>query len=230
MLNIDNARHLLHDLKDCAVKADIYKYWFIMFGTLLGAVRPTLRKIAPQPYYIQGIMEHDDDMDVGIFHDRVTAEQEEAYLRYLHEAKCFKAREKYQRRSDTNRLLWFSLRREVPPTGTKCCHWLFYEWNGFMWHSKGKDWLNELKFPSKKYPHTQDDDAIGKGLPAKYLSPDDLVEVTFEGEPYNVPVKFGMCMDFLYPHWLIPKAYGSSETSYIMKVGKWNDQKTWMIF
>jgi len=228
-MNIQNASSLLADIKSCAVKAGIYEHWFLSFGTLLGAVRPTRRHDAPAPY-VQGIMEHDDDMDIGIFADRITAEQEEAYLEALREKKVFDKREAYERRSDTNRLLWFTLRREEPPTGTKCCHWLFYEWNGFMWHSKGREWLAENKFPSRKYPHQQTDEAMGKGLPAKFLMPGELMEIDFEGGRYNVPVMYGGALDHWYPYWLVPIKGGSSKTEYVMKVERWSDQRTWRIF
>ena len=226
-MNIPNARNLLRDIKQSAVKAGIYHAWFLAFGTLLGACRPSNRKgLACQ----HGIIEHDDDMDIGIFTDQITAEQEEAYLAYLREAGAFLKREADQRRTDNNRLVWFTLRREDPPDGTKCCHWLFYEWNGFMWHSKGKQWLDERKFPSHKYPHAQTDEAMGKGVKATSLLPTELVEIDFEGERYNVPAMAGHLMDAWYPCWMVPRIGGASATEYIMKVGKWANKQTWRIF
>ena len=232
-MNIPNAAALLRTEKECAVKAGVYPYWFLAFGTLLGAARPTLRKYADPPYkadphYALGLMAHDDDMDIGVFADNITAEQEEAYIAYLKEEKCFRWRRKFQRRFDNNRLLWFSMRREKPPDGTKMCHWFFYEWNDIMWHSKGSKWINELKFPSRKFPHKADDQAIGLGVPAKALTK-EVVEIEFEGEAYNVPATTGKVLDYWYPKWFTP-AGGSSRKTYVMCAPDWANQKTWRIF
>ena len=221
-MNIPNARDLLRDIKSCAVKADIYHAWFLAFGTLLGACRTGSKG--------NGIIEHDDDMDIGIFADQITAEQENAYVAYLHEVKAFRERKKEERRTDTNRRVWFTLRREQPPDGTKCCHWLFYQWNGFMWHSKGRQWLNESKFPPNKYPRHPLDEAIGKGVIGTNLLPGELVEVDFEGGQYNVPAKAGNLMDIWYPGWAVPKKGGASAAEYVQKIGKWNDPMTWRIY
>ena len=230
-MDVANARVLLADIKDCAVRAGIYHSWFLSFGTLLGAVRPTKRTMPDGSVsYVQGLMQHDDDMDIGLFAENISEEQEEHYYALLKEKGCFTVREREERRADTNRRLWFTMRRDAPPTETKCCHWLFYEWNGFMWHSKGRDWLAENKFPSSKYPHTQADEAMAKGVPAKWLAQGQLVEVDFEGGRYNVPVAFGNLMDAMYPEWLVPRKGGASATEYIKRVGNWADQKTWVIF
>ena len=228
-MDLNNASSLLEIDKKCAVSAGIYPHWFISFGTLLGAARPTLRKI-PSPHYTQGIIEHDDDMDIGIFADNITHDQESAYIDNLRSAGCFRHREEYARRSDNGRLLWCSIRRDPAPVGTKCCHWFFYSWRGYMWHTKGKNWLNEAKFPSSKYPHGQKDDAIAKGILERSLTPGELFELDFEGGRYNVPVRFGACLDFWYPSWLMPRIGGASATEYIMRVPQWSERKSWKIF
>jgi len=223
-MNVQNARALLKDIKQCAVDAGIYAHWFISFGTLLGAVRPTKR----EGEFCRGIMEHDDDMDVGILRDRITKEQEDAYIENLKSVGAFNKRRIFERRQDDERLLWCSCRREKPPDGTKCCHWFFYEWKGFLWHSKGKDWLSERKFPSRLYPHTRDDASMAKGLPAHYCN--ELMEIEFEGEKYNVPTTFGHCLDSWYPEWSEPKKGGTSKTKFIMKIGSWGDEQSYRIF
>ena len=230
-LDVKNAASLLAIDKDCAVRAGIYDSWFISFGTLLGAVRPTIRKTLPEtPHYCQGIIEHDADMDIGIFSDGITMEREEAYVANLKAAGCFDHREEYARRSDTQRLLWCSMRKDAPPAGTKCCHWFFYAWNGFLWHTKGKNWLNEAKFPSSKYPHSQDDEALAKGIITKYLMPGELFELDFEGGRYNAPVRFGECLDAWYPLWLTPRIGGSSAAETIMRIPRWGNPGGWKIF
>ena len=223
-MDVANAKIFLRDIKQCAVDAGIYAHWFISFGTLLGAVRPTKRGTD----FVRGIMAHDDDMDVCILRDNITKAQEDAYIENLRSAGAFKCREIYQRRDDDHRLLWCSCRREKAPAGTKCCNWFFYEWKGFLWHSKGKDWLNEQKFPSRLYPHTQEDAAMAKGIPVSYFG--GLMEAEFEGELYNMPVNFGHCMDFWYPEWYEPKKGGASKSKYIMKIGRWGDESTYRIF
>jgi hypothetical protein len=121
------------------------------------------------------------------------------------------------------------MRREDPPIGTKCCHWFFYEWENVMWHSKGKNWLSELKFPSRKYPHSQEDAGLALGLPSSCLPQGQVFETKFEDGLYNIPVHFGKCLDVWYPLWNKP-AGGSSKKQYVMRAGDWNDKKTWVIF
>lgn len=229
-MNIQNAANVLADIKGAAVDAGIYQNWFIFFGTLLGAVRPSMRHLGEETYFANGIIEHDDDIDIGVFSEGITKKQEDRYLEELDKRKLFRVREKHQVRKDNGRHLWCTLRRETPPIGTKCCHWFFFEHNGLMWHSKGRSWLNEAKFPPRKYPHTSEDDAIAKGIPAKYLPRGKLVEVEFEGGTYNVPVLAGHCVDYLYPGWMVPRKGGASKAQYIMKIGSWKDRNTWKIF
>ncbi len=226
-MDILNARRVLSDLKACAIEAGIYHAWFLAFGTLLGACRPSKRPHGETPIYVPGIILDDDDIDIGILSDRITAEQEEDYVRRVRERRLFTVRERFERRNDSGRLLWFTLRREKPPRGTKCCHWFWFNHGGFRWHSKGRSWINNPKLPSAKYPHGTDDSALCLGVPSGYL--DRLYEIEFEGDRYNVPVQAGACLDLWYPNWITPQDV-SSKQEYVLKVGRWDDAASWRIF
>ena len=228
-INLANARKTLASIKKCAVEAGIYHAWFLCFGTTLGAVRPSPRIIGEGTRYMRGFIEHDDDIDIGIFPNMITAAQETEYIRLLREEGMFNCREEKQRRADTNRLLWFTLRREKPPVGTKCCHWFWYRWRGYWWHSKGKDWLQERKFPTRKWKHEQSDDALSLGIPEEYLNA-GLMEVEFEGDMYNIPIKSGYCVDYWYPGWAVPKEGGASSKKIVGLIGNWADEQTWKIY
>jgi len=229
-MNINNAKELLPQIKECAVKAGIYASWFISFGTLLGAIRPTKRKWGHEEIVVRGFIPHDDDMDIGILSHKITIEQEHDYIELLTQAGMFDHRKIFQFREDTNRCLWFSLRKTKTPVGTKCCNWFFYPWKDYMWHSKGVDWAgNARKFSVEKYPRDISNVAgIGKGLPVKYF--DELIEVELEGEMYNVPAMYGSCLDSWYPCWHAPKIGGTSTAEQVMSVGKWEDEATWRIY
>jgi len=224
-MNIESGRRLLPVLKQCAIKAGIYQDWFLSFGTLLGAVRPSPRSGGQM---VQGFIEHDDDMDIGIFDRNITKDQIELYLTYLSEMECFKFRHGIQRRTDNNIPMWFTMQMEKE--GTKCCHWIFFEHKDFMWHSKGREWINDRKFPFKKYNYGPQDEAIAKGLPAQHLRPGHLLEIDFEGGKYNIPVRFGHCLDFWYPQWDTPVKGGSSKAEFILKVTNWNAPGRWVVF
>ena len=227
-MDIKNGRATLGKIRECAVEAGVFHALFIAFGTALGAMRPTPRTAGDQKINVRGLMEHDNDMDMGIFSEQITREQEEHYVDLLLKKGLFKAREEYERRDDTGRLLWCSLRPSAAPIGTKCCHWFFYKWKGYQWHSKGLRWLDERKFPSRKFPHSQGDAAIAKGIPEVFLN--ELMEITFEDMKFNIPVKIGSCCDVWYPTWGVPKSGGASATPSVSLIGKWNDEKTWKIF
>ena len=219
---------LLEKLICCADRAGIAKYQFISFGTLLGAVRPTLRR--PQdgpPHYSRGIMQHDTDMDVGFQADKFNPILREEYYHYCHEAGMISSWEKpatrIRRRQDNNDILWFSAKLKKE----KCCQWFFFEAKGYMWHSKGFDWTKDRKFPLKKYPRGVEADAVCLGAPAMFF--DELMEIEFEGLKVNVPVKAGSLLDFWYPGWDTPKHGGASAKKIVMVVEKWTQPNKWKI-
>lgn len=227
-MDIRNAVQTLQKLKHCAVEAGIYDHWFLCFGGMLGAVRPTMRKWGGDIVYVTGVMEHDNDLDIGIFADKITAEQENTYVRLIKESGLTKIRGEdpghKMYRTDTNRLVWMTLRGSKPPIGTKCCHWFWLPWNGHYWHTKGSKWLGG-KFDNRQFEYNQNDDAMMLGVPGDTLS--DLTEVDYDGMKLNVPLNAGSCCDLWYPGWLTPKESGTSAKAIVARVKKWEDQSTW---
>ena len=218
---------LLDKLKCCADKARIAEHQFISFGTLLGAVRPTLRrpKEGP-PYYARGTMEHDKDMDVGFLADKFIPEQRITYYHYCHEAGLFpwpKPSQRIRKRQDNNDILWFSAKLGKQ----RCCQWFFFEFKNYLFHSKGTAWNNEQKFSFRKYPRMEDAQSIMLGAPAKYF--DKLIEIDFEGLRVNVPLLSGSLLDFWYRGWHTPHKGGASGKRIVGIVQRWADQKSWKI-
>jgi len=217
---------LLEKLICCADRAGIAKYQFISFGTLLGAVRPTLRR--PQdgpPHYSRGIMQHDTDMDVGFQADKFNPILREEYYHYCHEAGMINSWEKpatrIRRRQDNNDILWFSAKLNKE----KCCQWFFFEHQNRMVHTKGDDWTKDRKFPIKKYPRKEGSQALCLGAPARYF--DELMPINFEGITVNVPVQSGSLLDWWYPGWAVPKIGGSSAKKVVLIIEKWDNQRSW---
>jgi len=228
-LPIQDAISVLAEIKGCQVKAGIQDHCFIAFGTLLGALRPTARTVGDRKVYMTGFMEHDDDMDIGVLDDRISKEEQTTYIRYLQEKNLFRAREKYQHRTDNNRLVWCSLRRSPAPRGAKCCHWFWQNWKGYYWHSKGADWadLGKNKFPLAKFPRQEDSEAVMLGVPQDWMG--ELVPIMFEGIEVNIPLYSGKCVDLWYPSWFTPKQGGASAKAIVATVGSWSDERTWKI-
>ena len=225
-MNISDAQKTLEKLKQCAIEAKIYHAWFISFGTLLGAIRPTFTKWGHETRYMRGIMSHDNDMDVSILSDKITIEQENHYVSLIRDAGLYKSREEYQYRDDTNRLLWTSLRGHKAPAGTKCCNWFWQKHKDYYWHSKGLAWVSN-KFPKQVTGHENTDKAIMLGIPETYLS--DLVEIDFIGGKYNIPVMYGHCLDWWYPEWIVPKKGGTSARKIHCVVKNWENVSDWKI-
>lgn len=223
-MNLADARDTLSILKRCAVDAGLYENWFLSFGTLLGAVRRSPRGLQKQLEY--GIIEHDDDLDIGILSDRVTASQEAKYVELVRAAGLFGVRDRHQYRTDNGRHAWASMRRYEPPTGTKCCHWFWFEYKGYMWHSKGRAWVEGAKF------HNLVDfdgyyEAAALGAPVQFFN--KMIEIDFEGGKYNIPLWAPALCDFWYPGWMIPKPGGASAKAVVLGIKSWGDKDTWQI-
>ena len=88
----------MHHIREIAKKSGIYHAMFPGFGSLLGMVREG------------GLIKHDDDTDMCVLSDKITEEQENAFVKGLADAGMFKYRRKMERRTDNNRLLWLSLK------------------------------------------------------------------------------------------------------------------------
>jgi len=219
---------LLDKLQCCADRAEIAEYQFIAFGTLLGAVRPTLRQeVTGPPFYSRGIMQHDTDMDMGFLADKFHPDQREAYYHYCHEmgmmSNWTRPAQRIRRRQDNNHILWFSARLGHQ----KCCQWFFFEHKNYSWHSKGSDWTKERKFPMAKYPRREGSQALCLGAPAKFLQ--ELMPLEFEGLNVNAPRHAGSLLDFWYPGWSVPKKGGSSAKRIVLTVDRWKDEKSWKL-
>ena len=219
---------LLEKLICCAEKAYIAEHMFISFGTLLGAIRPTLRRpVLEAPHYARGIMEHDTDMDVGFLADRFQSGQRDTYYHYCHEAGLFSSwahpSHRIRRRQDNNDILWFSAKENKQ----KCCQWFMFDFKGYMFHSKGSNWAHERKFPMAKYPRKEGVQALGLGVPAKFFK--ELVKIDFEGLKVNVPKMSGSLLDCWYPGWHMPKKGGASAKKTVLVIDRWGNEKSWKI-
>ena len=197
-------------IRICAIKAGIWDHVFLGYGTMLGAVRERC------------IIGHDTDADICLMADRFTKEQEDAFYKALWDEGLFDHRHREQRRSDTGRLLWCSVKKFKD--GTKNCIWFQFPYNGFYWHSKGPEWVR--KIGCRLEPAFNDGEAVGKGIPEGYF--DEFSEVDWYGQQWKIPTNYGTCLDFYYPKWLIP-AGGCSKSQYILAVGKWKDKQTWQV-
>ena len=228
-MNYLNAQILLAEIKDAAVQAGIYDHWFLSFGTMLGAVRPTKRVDLKKKEVVitKGFIQHDDDMDVGILRDNITREQEADYVRIMMDKGLFNKRERHAFREDDGRHCWCSLRRESPPVGTRCCNWFWFEHNGFLWHSKGKLWVSPTKIKKTEIKYKETDEALALGIKASYFR--KLVEVDFEGGRYNIPLMAGSVLDTWYPGWAVPKSGGASGHKYVLRIPKWSEPKKWVM-
>lgn len=216
---------LLEKLVKCAEKADIADKQFIAFGSLLGAIRPSLRRLEDgTPYYQRGRIPSDHDMDVGFL--PIIWERKDAYFNYCREAGLFSNWEypahRQRRRQDNNELVWFSVKLHKK----RCCQWFFFPHKRYMFHSKARNWIRERKFPYAKYPHKDTDQAIALGAPLRYF--DKLVPFEFEGVPVNVPAKSGSLLDWWYNGWGIP-AKGASEKKIVMVIPEWKNPQKWKI-
>jgi hypothetical protein len=218
---------LLETLKLCAEKAGIEDRQFLAFGSLLGSVRPTLRR-TPEgiPYYKRGQIPWDHDSDVGFL--PIHWERKDAYFNYCREAGLFSHWEypahRIRRRQDNDEIVWFSTKLNKK----RCCQWFFFEHKKYMFHSKGKAWLAEKKFHHADYPRKEGVHAIALGAPLKYF--DGLVPFEFEGVPMNAPAKSGSLLDFWYPGWGMPKQGGASRKDIVMLIRDWSRPETWKLY
>lgn len=226
----EQAHYLLKTLKSCAIKAGIYENMFISFGTLLGAIRPTIRyHHKPEPYWARGVMSHDKDMDLGILKDRCEPQQLEKYFSYCCRERLMShwgnINDRQQRRRDDGSLLWFSVKNAKDQI--KCCNWMFFEFNGWSYHSKGKRWLSPRKMQYVDIKIKRKSQALGKGIPAKFVR--ELIEIDFEGLKFNAPRMSGTLLDMWYPGWHEPRKGGASKKESVLVVGEWGDPDTWRI-
>ena len=213
-----NGVELIQKMYECATEAKIDKSLFMGFGTALGAVRHG------------GFVPSDRDMDACILADEITVEQANKYVQACQDHHLNEYRWKPpQRRSDTNMPLWFSIgpKNPVSDNGVKSCNWFFFNHGGYIWHSKGREWISPAKFNPSKTNYSQADEAIAKGIPSTCIP--KLVPMNFLGLTMLVPANLGACLDNWYGgSWCCPKE-GASAHNHILVVGRWNDQNTWRV-
>jgi phosphorylcholine metabolism protein LicD len=212
-------RRALADLRTiyaCAKEAGIENYVFVCFGLLLGVVRN------------QGFIPNDDDVDMGVLSDKITKEQEDKYVDALKREGMFFARERIEKRTDTDRYTWFSLRKRH--NHAKFCHWFWQKHAGFYWHTKAGRWVEDgkHKFGAANHDLVLDPTAaaIMKGIPEGCF--DELVSVDFLGVRIRIPAQYGTCLDTWYPGWLLPMRSKSSKRI-LCQVGKWAKIDTWKV-
>jgi len=238
------ATEVLKICHECAEKAGIRHAMFINYGLLLGIIR--------ENDYIPW----DNDVDVCIKSDLISAAQEIKYYKLLKKATkgapkgLFSARdkwsvvkdpegfsetlinsEKYEWTSDSVtkkqprkvRFTWFSLRKK--PEYPKFCHWFMFPWNGCYWHTKAGQWVKDRKFSVRRFKYDKSDQAILKGIPEDFLK--ELIKINFYGLDIQIPLKYGSCLDFMYPGWRVPRQKGASSKKIVCIAKKWNDRKTW---
>lgn len=218
-MNIPAAEAQLCKILDCAETAKIAEHMFLGFGTMLGIIREG------------GLIKSDNDTDVCIFGDRINAVQEALFYNFLEVEGLFHARRQEARREDTGRLLWISLKEDKK--GTKSCIWFWYPWQKHYWHSKGRDWVRDAKFPVSKFQYNPDSEALMKGIPAKFVEKttpvEELLGFKYLGRDFRVPRDYGSCLDIYYPGWLQEKPGETSERRIVAEVPKWADQSTWRV-
>lgn len=187
---------------ECAKESGIYDYFFLAFGSLLGHARNG------------GVIAHDDDMDIGIIADNITAEQEQAYVSMLETSTPdFPGKGLFEYRKEmtkwpSGRYYWVSIRAQPIGQGLKCCNWFFFEHAGIAWHTKGPG-------------------SLIKGMPGKYLELGG--EVEFLGTKVRIPLYTGSCLDWWYDDWATPRVGGTSSKRCLMTVPSWNNKSSWKI-
>jgi len=222
---------------ECGERAGIRKAMFLGFGVMLGQVMLYNFKRGCGDF-----IPNDNDMDMCIDADTISADQELCYYNELSKAGLFANRRKISLKKDPKgfykgliergggesgpkvRFNWLSLRHKHH--GVKSCNWFFYKWNGFYWHSKGGQWVTARKFDPGKFAYKPDDVAMAKGIPARFIKP--LVETDFHGVRVQFPLQAATCADYWYPGWWLPKTKrGASRKTAVCAIKDWGNKKTW---
>ena len=212
MINQKKLKAQLREIAKAAQDSNIWDVTYLGYGTALGAVRD------------KGFIEHDNDADVCIAADKITAEQEEDFFMRLRKKGFYNYRYRLRRRGDTGRILWTS--GKMHKNGTKTCIWFQQRYKGMYWHGKGKDWV--IKIGMRMKPQLdQNYQCVLKGVPEDKMWP--LKETKFYDMDWKLPLNIGGYLDILYPGWLIPHRGGASRSQYLLIVPEWRKPKNWSI-
>ncbi len=194
---------------------------FLSFGTLLGAIRPSKRQGFT---YHTGFISYDKDADIGWL--PLTPQEKDRYFECCMNAGLFNW-DRYDRSSRLGleeELVWFSLKGNGY---ARACNWFFFKWNDYFWHTKGRLWLSEYKFPSKQYPRKKTAQGMMLGAPSRYFFP--LKKIIFEGNDFNIPLKAGSLCDLWYSGWHEPREGGASSKQVTGIINDWDDKNTWEV-
>lgn len=189
----------------CGNSVGIADRMFLGFGNLLGyALR-------------QDFMPNDDDIDMCIMADSIPNEQRKAYLAACKAAGLCEARQEGPETVD-GKYSWFSIGPLSPyhQNGVKSCNWFWFEHGGYLWHSKGKQWIGRSGL-SKDSP-------TAKGIPAT-LFKEGFKTVKFGKVDVQVPRGIGRILDYWYPGWTVRKKEASAIKMVLTMPS--NEKNTW---
>jgi hypothetical protein len=192
---------------ECGNKVGIADRMFLGFGNVLGyALR-------------HDFMPNDDDIDMCILADSIPQEQRHAYLLECKAAGLSEDRMRGPTYIES-KYSWFSIGPLSPyhQNGVKSCNWFWFEHGGYLWHSKGAQWIGRAGL-DKTSP-------TAKGIPTS-LFKDGFKTVKFGNIDIQVPKNTGKILDYWYPGWLQRKKEASSITTVLTMPS--DDKKTWHI-
>jgi hypothetical protein len=202
-----NGYDFIGAMLECGNKVGIADRMFLGFGNLLG-------------YALKhDFMPNDDDIDMSFMADSITQEQRHKYLLECKKAGLTEDRMRGPALIE-GKYVWFSIGPLSPyhQNGVKSCQWFMFEHGGYLWHSKGSQWIGRAGL-NKNYP-------TAKGIPIK-LFQDGFKKVMFGNIEVQVPKNIGSILDAWYSPWLIRKKESSRiETILVMPS---NDRKTWFM-
>ncbi len=210
IINKEALLKVFSDCRETAIQFGMYHAITLGYGSFLGMIRDG------------DFISHDDDGDIIILADKITAEQEQAYYNRLREIKLFNKRDRACRRGDTGRLLWTSMKRTN--ADTKCCTWYYQRYDRYYFHSKGRNWVEKIGGRMEP-PLNPTFRAVMKGIDASLF--DHMVEREFQGLKFYIPVMYGSILDRWYPNFSVPKRGGASWEDILLIIPDWANQKSW---
>jgi hypothetical protein len=202
-----NGYDFIGAMLECGKKVGIADRMFLGFGNVLGyALR-------------HDFMPNDDDIDMCLMADSISQEQRHRYLLECKAAGLTEDRMRGPALVDS-KYSWFSIGPLSPyhKNGVKSCNWFWFEHGGYLWHSKGSQWIGRAGL-DKVSP-------TAKGIPAS-LFKGGFKMVKFGSVDVQVPKNIGKILDYWYKPWLIRKKEASAITTVLTMPS--NDKKTWHI-